>query len=880
LELLSLMEDNIREKKKKEEDIFCGETLAASMSAVFDSFNHEFLKNEFGLRDYSEKSFYGESEKIGEGGIGLVVKGMDYNLGRDVAIKMLRPEMRIRRERVERFVQEARATAQIEHPNIVPVHEMGVHPEWGIYFTMKKIAGEDLKVILKKLLMKDEGYSRKYTLSRLLNIFTDVCNGVSYAHSKGLMHRDLKPENIFVGEYGEVLILDWGLVRKLKRGNTDDFIEGKCEDKELSIAGNGSKSPIVTMDGTVSGTPFYMSPEQAKGLNRQMDHRSDIYALGIILYQILTMKLPFKGMTPGEVLDSVALGVYTHPRKVAKYRKIPKELEAITVKAMEYYVDDRYQTVKELLDDIYNYLDGYTVSAMRYSLVNRFWKFCLRHAVISASVGTLLVLSCLFAGLIRADEYYSYKLLEKQANIRKIMALNGFRAASGLYDKIEKLRSDRILKVKSEYEEELEKQLKNIEMDAENNSQLALGYLNQIPGYYRFSEAVLDSFIKIIGEKIRYSLKTKNYDRTKKMLQRLEMRIDNDQIKINDRDLEKIALLKDIIKGNGTLRVTCGHAKYEKINLSLIKFKQDYRGIFKIAEKHDIGVPPVFLGKLEKGPYLLNVQYNDSRTIHYSFRLSHGEHEVIDLILPDSCPAGMVYISPGKFFIGGVFSKNMRLRETDLNAFFIKKYEVTFKEYKEFMLSLKNSEFYEKYMPMIRINRNIYKFYPAFDKNYKLALPYLNEDCPVVGISHEAASAYCKWLGAKIHRNVRLPSEQEWEKAARGGDGRECVWGNEPIFDYAFVYENKKATEKYGYWAPSGSFPNDVSVYGVMDMEGNVREWTSSVFSDESPFYQIKGASSSTGIHFLYLAYSSDTPVVPSDVGFRYVIPIDENFSN
>ena len=866
---------NSKDKKNENKDKIDSEmktTVVNSEDVVFDSFNHVFLQREFGLKSYSDEYYYGETKHIGEGGVGLVVQGHDYNLGRDVAIKTLRAEMRIRRERVDRFIREARATAQIEHPNIVPVHELGVHPDWGIYFTMKKIVGEDLKVVLMNIKSGNPEYVKKYTLSRLLNIFTDVCHGLSYAHSKGLMHRDLKPENIFIGEYGEVLILDWGLVREFVK-NQDNV---DADPKETTIQYNrkrpkldvdDTKNPLLTMDGTVSGTPYYMSPEQAKGLNRKLDQRSDIFSLGIILYQILSMNLPFHGNTPIEVLDAVAMGDFIPPRKANKYRRIPKELEAITLKAMEYYVEDRYQTVKELLDDIYNYLDGYPVSAMKYSYTNRFFKFCLRHRVTSVAICTLLLLSAIFWGGVRLDNYYSYRLLDKRATTLSMEALADYKLAEHLYDQLQVLRSEIIFKQKTNKEKTLEKQLKNIEIKAENHSQLAISLYNQIPKSYKNSLSVKLGLINIIREKINYSLKVKNYNRTKKLLERLELWIANEKINLNANAKNSLALLRKVIKGDGSLQV---FADKEGVFLDVISFHQGIDGVLYptlYLEKQSI---PLTINLLPKGEYLLIVKYQGKEKEHYSFKIEHDEHEIINLKIPNDALKDMVYIPAGKFYYGGVFSKNLRLKEIFQKEFYIKKYEVTFKEYLKFYQSLKDQDLKLKYMPMVRIDRNLFKFLPAFDKN-KIRQPFIKPDLPVVGITHEAADAYCKWIGKKMGRDCRLPTAMEWEKAARGGDGRECVWGNKAIADYAFCYENKLARKKYGYWAPPGSFAKDVSVYGVYDLAGNVREWTSSLFAKDSPFYQIKGGSASTSLYFMYSAFSSDTPVVPSDVGFRFV---------
>ena len=459
--------------------------------------NPEELKDRLGLQDYSAADFYGQTTAMGEGGVGLVLKGHDKNLGRDVAIKILRPSMRGKGHRVDRFIREARATAQLEHPNIVPVHEMGINPDWGIYFTMKKIAGEDLKEILVQLEKGYPEYERKYTLSKLLNIFTDVCNGVAFAHSKGIIHRDLKPENIFVGDFGEVLVLDWGLVREIKPKQGEavpqnsSSLNEEARIHQVNIDIDESKTPNLTVEGYVSGTPYFMSPEQAKGENYQIDHRSDIYTLGVMLYQLLTLRLPFEGEGVRALLDLVAIGSFLPPHKAVPERRIPKELESICLKAMSYRIEDRYQTVKELLDDIYNYLDGFPVSSMHYSTFSRFFKLCKRHSVISTSTVAVILFSLLGYGVRQADMYIKYNLRVNLTNQYIQAAEDEFTQARNIYNDLEKLRSERTIKGVPSEETALEIKLKHVESSAANNCQVAMMLLEGIPEPYKKTAATM-----------------------------------------------------------------------------------------------------------------------------------------------------------------------------------------------------------------------------------------------------------------------------------------------------------------------------------------------------------------------------------------------------
>ena len=383
-------------------------TLIITSENENSKLNTEDLQKQFHIKSSSDEDFYGKLSILAEGGVGMILKGTDSNLGREVAVKVLRPEKRENPNAVKRFIREARATAQIEHPNIVPIHELGIHPELGVYFTMKKIGGEPLNTVIQHLQAGLPEYTRQYSLSQLMHIFTDVGNGIAYAHSKGIIHRDLKPDNIFIGSFGEVLVIDWGLVRNIDASETEkDGYDTEKNESEINIDIENESELNLTKEGHISGTPYYMSPEQVRGENSKIDHRSDIYTLGVILYQMLTLRLPFEGKSTIEIMKKVAKGDFTPPRQAAPQRRIPMELEAICMKAMAHSPKERYQNVNDLLKDIYNYFDDFPVSAVKHSLLGRFWKLCMRHKIMTAT--SLAILLTVTAALSLHEEFMKLK---------------------------------------------------------------------------------------------------------------------------------------------------------------------------------------------------------------------------------------------------------------------------------------------------------------------------------------------------------------------------------------------------------------------------------------------------------------------------------------
>ncbi|OGV45590.1 MAG: hypothetical protein A2017_12315 [Lentisphaerae bacterium GWF2_44_16] len=832
------------------------------------SISFQELLKDIELKTRKDLSRFSNLQTLGTGGTGTVMNGLEPSLGRDVAIKILRPKLRETTKAVERFIREGRVTAQIEHPNIVPVHEIGILEDAGVFFTMKKVKGETLMEILQKTQAGNKEYVMKYSRNRLLEIFISACQGIAFAHSKGVIHRDLKPENIMIGDFGEVLVMDWGLVKHISDISTDtenDFLIPSSTTEELKL----------TIEGTISGTPLYMSPEQAAGKNSEVDKKSDLFSLGATLYSILThSRSPFDGnKTMRDVLASVVIADFPPPRKRAPELKIPRELEAICLKAMKREKADRYDDVQSLINDIRNYMQGFPVSAYKEPALKRFWKLCLRHPVVSSVIAAVLIVTLSLFTYSRLSMYMKYRAITDMAQSYMEKGTRELLTAEKNYKKYEKIDSARKIKEKSKEEITLENQLQKTNALIENNYNTALMLYSSIPAIYENERKVVDAYREIMSNRIRYSALTGNYDDMSKWIELMRLWFGKNFEELGDTDEQKrLFKLCETLKGNGSVKVDVFPVKAE---LKLFRMEESVYGITNAREINKDSFLPETEYALPKESYLIRATGPNGLTVSYPFVVRHGDKLNLRIEIPQRVPDGMVYVPDGSFYMGGLEARVLRLQQISIKGFFIKKHEVTFREYQEFWNSLKEPALKKKFMSKVQLNLEDRAYLNAWDEKGTLLSP-LKQDCPVVGISHEAAEAYCKWLSSEINAPVELPSAEQWEKAARGADGRNYVWGNGYEPEYAFTIENTEARKKYGNWAPPGSFPVDTSIYGASDMGGNVREYTSSFFPDETGFYQIKGASSSTGKRFLYCAYSSDTPVIPSDVGFRYIIPLHD----
>jgi serine/threonine-protein kinase len=296
---------------------------------------------------------YRELSMLGHGGMGEVMLVADRRTGRDLALKRIDRTRKTRAQR-ERFLREARIQAQLDHPTIVPVYEIGIDDEGLEYFTMKCARGVTLEQILQQLLRGDAGAASKYSLHVRLGIFRQVCQGVEYAHGRGIIHRDLKPANIMVGELGEVYVIDWGIA---KVGSTDQA---------------GARSSSFRTGGNAGlGTPGYMAPEQIFEAEA-VDVRADVYSLGSILFELLALTPLHPANEVQELLDATQRD--TDDARVGARNpelQVPPELEQVCVLATRRDRDQRLPTVAALHEVIARYLEGDRDLALRRALAER-----------------------------------------------------------------------------------------------------------------------------------------------------------------------------------------------------------------------------------------------------------------------------------------------------------------------------------------------------------------------------------------------------------------------------------------------------------------------------------------------------------------------------
>ncbi|NUQ33905.1 MAG: serine/threonine protein kinase [Planctomycetaceae bacterium] len=404
-------------------DIGPDETIS-SASTVFDA--KEPGKPDSGrLQKLAEESpdRYRVRKELGRGGMAVVVDAIDTDLRRHVAMKVLRDPHKKptggadERTPLQRFVEEAQITGQLEHPNIVPVHDIGTDSEGRIYFTMKRVEGQSLRDILDAMRDGEEKPLARFGVYEFCEIFIKVCDAMSFAHSKRVIHRDLKPDNIMVGRFGEVQVMDWGLAKIMGRKDVPSTTTDTISDVVYTTPGESQH----TVEGTISGTPAYMSPEQAHGRISEINERTDVFALGALLYELITFIPPFHAKSSRDALRRAQKYQLLPPKEavedlekhetlpdgspvcraaIERAKRFPKELAAIALKALSQNAAERYPSVEELARDVERFIKREPVKAYDEPMYKRLLKWAGRHRVISTTAASVLLVGLISTSVI------------------------------------------------------------------------------------------------------------------------------------------------------------------------------------------------------------------------------------------------------------------------------------------------------------------------------------------------------------------------------------------------------------------------------------------------------------------------------------------------
>lgn len=416
---------------------------------------------------------YKNLNELGRGGWGFVVQAHDAQLDRQVAVKRINGDIAGNSDISSRFLHEAKVTSQLQHPGIVPVHELGVAEDGAPYYVMKLLEGKTFRELINGVHRAKEKPLGGFSVE-LLNRFVDVCNAVGYAHERRIVHRDLKPSNIMVGNFGETIVVDWGLAKRLD-SETDPVMES--DEQTLPVASYANSGTLftevdeedplpdeVTLDGgsrmtpagshidsgtgdlplggttapdgtntrygAVLGTPSYMSPEQSEGRLEAIAPATDIYALGVILYEVLTGKNPFRSGDVQTTLKRVKKGEYKPARAVNK--QVPRPLAAICRKAMAYKPENRYHTAAEIVDDIQRFIAGEAVSTYQENLYEKSLRWCRRNKSLAASFlvsGVLLTIASVVFGIVIQRAYYAEQQARAAAEQAHRLALDNLSEA-------------------------------------------------------------------------------------------------------------------------------------------------------------------------------------------------------------------------------------------------------------------------------------------------------------------------------------------------------------------------------------------------------------------------------------------------------------------
>lgn len=744
-------------------------------------------------------SRYEDLGEIAGGSFGEVRRVRDLVLDRTIAMKVLRAEYADHSPIRGRFLAEAEVVAQLQHPGIVALYDRGELADGRLWFTMKEIRGRTLGDVLTELhqAFTPNGFVATpsgWTFRRVVDAFVRITQAVAYAHHQGFVHRDLKPDNLMVGEFGEVLVMDWGLARRV--GLTE------AHDSSAPAGAFVETSAGLTQLGDILGTPAYMPPEQALGDTTQHGPWSDIYSLGAVLYQILTGKPPYDGTSSHEVLEKL-VSIPPAPVREAASNDIfaPNELCVVCEKAMQRSIKMRYATAAALADDVVAWLDGVRrrEQALETLQQARTYEPELAHLRENA------------------------KLLEMQARVLQ----NDIRPPDPIEKKLSMWQ--------------LEDEAKRLGRAA---ALVETKWLEAVHGSLSIDPSLPEAH-EVLANHYRESLILAERDHREEDAARAE-----ELLRIHDRG-KHVAFLR----GQGQVQLITNPAGAE---VFLERYVLQNRRFVAVQERSLGKTPLLNVelerGSYRLricSPGRRDVAYPvhiERDGIWDGF--APGEKEPFPIYLPGEEELGVddVYVPAGYAWIGGVPGavEPLARQRVWLDAFVLRRFPVTNAEYIAFLNDLveqgREAEAL-RYCPRPQITMPQAAdelLYTRDDTGHFHVTVVPGDssgnawqlDWPVVLIDWFAATAFARWYAARTGLPWRLPHEVEREKAARGADGRLFPWGNHFDPNWACVIDSYVGSPSR---VGVNEYPQDESPYGIRGLAGNSRDWCANVWTVGGP---------------------------------------------